>query len=339
MVLVIGIYAVIDFFEKIDNFIEEGAPISLALFYMLLKIPFIVAQMAPVSLLLSTIIVFGLMNKSNEILALKSSGVSIYALLKPLVAIGLISAGILFFFSETVVPVTMSRANRIWLNEIKKKPTVISREKNIWMHLDRSIVHIKYFNPSQQTIFGITITIFDQNFALVRRLDADRGKFSEGKWILYDLMDQVLDKKSDIYRHAFFKSKTEKLDLTPDDLQKVVKKSEEMSFLELRQYIHKIKREGYDATGYRVDLHSKIAFPFVCLIFMLAGIGISMKCNRNDAISLGITMGIVVIFFYWFFHSFCLSLGTGEMLPPVVAAWTANIVLLCLVITALLTAD
>ncbi len=339
MVLVIGIYAIVDFFEKIDNFIEEGAPISRALFYMLLKTPFIVAQMVPVSLLLSIIIVLGFMNKSNEIIALKSSGVSIYTLLKPLIAIGLVTSIVLFFFSETVVPVTMSRANRIWLEEIKKKPSVVSREKKIWMRLGQSIVHIKYFNPSKQTIFGVTLNVFDRNFDLVRRLDATEGKFSEGKWVFYNLMEQILDKKSGKYRHAFFRSKIEKLDLTPDDLQKIVKKSEEMSFMELRHYIHKIKSEGYDASAYWVGLHSKISFPFVCLIFSMAGVGISMKCSRREAISLGITIGIVLVFLYWIFYSFCLSLGTGEMLPAVVAAWTANLVLLCLAVIMLLNAD
>ena len=77
LVMVIGIYIAVDFFEKIDDFLEKGLPFSKALSFFLYKTPFIVAQITPVGLLLAVLVVFGLMNKNNEIIALKSGGISI----------------------------------------------------------------------------------------------------------------------------------------------------------------------------------------------------------------------------------------------------------------------
>ena len=66
MAMVIGIYTIVDFFERIDNFMEAGAPLSAAVQFLLFKIPFIIAQILPVGILLSILITLGLMSKKNE---------------------------------------------------------------------------------------------------------------------------------------------------------------------------------------------------------------------------------------------------------------------------------
>ena len=84
VVVVVGIYVAVDFFEKIDDFMEAALPFSRAVTFFIYNIPFVVAQILPVGLFLSILIVFCLMSKSNEIIALRSSGISIYYLLWPL---------------------------------------------------------------------------------------------------------------------------------------------------------------------------------------------------------------------------------------------------------------
>ena len=129
---VVSIYLAVDFFEKIDNFMEAGLPFSKIIRFFYLKIPSIVARIAPVGILLAILVVFGLMNKNNEIIALKSSGVSIYYLLKPVVSIGLFLSILIFLLSELIVPITISKVNRIWNLEVKKRSSVVSKGKNIW---------------------------------------------------------------------------------------------------------------------------------------------------------------------------------------------------------------
>ena len=326
---VICIFLAVDFFEKIDNFIEAGIPFSRAVSFFQFRIPFIIAQIAPVCILLAVLIVFGLMNKNNEIIALKSSGISIYFFLKPVLSIGLLFSIFLFFLSETLVPITINKANTIWLKEVKKKSAVISREKNIWIKGKGSILHIKYYNPSNKTVSGITLYFFDKDFLLTRRVDARKGFYKNGEWIFNELMEQIRDNETGNYRTLFYKKRIEKLDFLPGDLKRVIKKSEEMNFKELYLYIKNIESEGYDATIYRVDLNAKIAFPFVCIIMCLLATGIAVRVKKGRTLSVSITYGIGIIFLYWILYSFCLSLGYGGLLPPVIAAWMANIIFLC----------
>jgi lipopolysaccharide export system permease protein len=119
LVAVICIYLAVDFFEKIDDFMEAGLPFSRAATFFFYSTPFIVAQIMPVGLFLAILVVFGLMSKNNEIIVLKSSGISIYALLWPVLSLGLMFTILLFFLTEVIVPVSASKANEIWLREVR----------------------------------------------------------------------------------------------------------------------------------------------------------------------------------------------------------------------------
>ena len=336
---VVGIYLAVDFFEKIDDFIEAGLPFSRAFIFFVFKVPYIIAQTLPVCILLSVLIVLGLMTRNYEIVALRSSGVSIYYIFKPILVAGFLLAILLFFASEVVVPVAMAKANRIWLKEVRNEPAVISREKNIWIKANRSITHIKYYNSSNKTIFGVTRSTFDENFRLIQKIDARKGVFEEGKWMLHELIEQNFSKESERTKVTFHKNKVEKLNLLPEDLKRVIKISEEMSFKELLEFIRKVESEGYDAAIYKVDLYAKIAFPFTCIIMCLLGTGIAIRGKTRDGLPVSIAYGIGIAFSYWIFYSFCLSLGYGEMLHPIIAAWTSNLVFFCLGILTFLNAE
>lgn len=329
LVMVIGIYLAVDFFEKIDNFIEAGVPFSKALLFFACKTPLIVAQVLPVGLLLSILVVFGLMNKHNEIIALKSSGASAYYLLRPMIGLGLIFSFLLFFLSEVIVPLTVGRANRIWRQDVRKESAVLSRGNNIWIKGNRSIVHILHYDRSTRVIYGITLNYFDKDFRLIQRIDAQSGTFRPGGWLLSDVMEQKLTEPHGSYSVQFFARRMEKLQFKPEDLMRVAKGSEEMSFKELHAYIRRVESEGYDATDLRVDLYAKFAFPFVCLILSIVGTGIAVRGKLREGLPVSIVYGLGVAFLYWTFYSFCVSLGRGEMLAPLPAAWAANFVFLC----------
>ena len=339
LAFVVSIYLAVDFFERVDDFMEAGIPKLKMLFFFTLEIPFIVAQIIPICILMSVLIVFSLMARNNEIVALKSSGIRIFYLFKPVFVIGCLSTIILFVLSDSIVPLTMAKSNQIWLKQVRKESTMITKEKNIWIKGNRRITNIKFFNPKTRVIYGVTDYKFDNKFRLVRRIDAESGEFKDGKWLLNGLMEQNLDEKDGKYDITFNKNQIEDLNFLPSDLNRVAKKSEEMTFGELLSYIRKVESEGYDATIYRVDFDAKIAFPFVCIIMCMVGTGLATRGTLKEGMPVVIAYGIGAAFIYWIFYSFCLSLGYGEMLPPWVAAWTANLVFFCFGALTLLNAD
>lgn len=341
MIFVVSIYLSVDFFEKIDDFIEKGLPFSKAIIFFLYKTPFIIAQILPVSVLLSVIIVFGLMTRNREIIALKSSGFSLYTMAKPVVLMGFVFGVVLFIFSEAIVPIATERANQIWLREVRGESAVISREKDVWLKENRSIIHINHYDPSRQVVYGLSVYDFDADFRMKKRCDAQRAEYLPDKkqWQMFGLMEQTRAPDRESYTVKFYESQFIDIGLVPEDLTRVVKKSEAMGFSELRSYIHRIESEGYSSTSYKVDLYGKTAFPFICVIMSLMGTGLSMRRRIGENMAIGITSGIGIAFLYWVSYTFCLSLGYGEMLPPVIAAWTANLIFTAMGILLLLYAE
>jgi lipopolysaccharide export system permease protein len=197
------------------------------------------------------------------------------------------------------------------------------------MKTPQGIMHVRHYNPAEKTMYKVTLNTFDDQFRLMRRLDAERGVFTNGRWLLTNILEQKLDDADFSYSIAFHDSMSVELDMDPERFQQVVKKTSEMDIMELLNSIHAIEDEGYSATRYRVDFHSKIAFPFVCVILSLAGVGIACKNRLKDGLPAGIAYGMCMAFSYWVLNSFCISLGCGEMLPPGIAAWTTNAVFLC----------
>lgn len=328
MLVLVFLFYIVDFFEKVDNFIEAGISVTTIAAYFTYKLPFVVAQMIPICLLLAVIISFGLMNRHNELVAFRSGGVGISYLLKPMLVVGIVMGGALFFISESAVPVMISKANRIWLEDVEKKNIKTSPERNIWIKDKRKIIHIEHYNPAKNTTFGVVIYFFDNSFNLVRRVDAEKGEFKEGVWVLSDVMEQNYNFETNIYDVILSETATESVDFQPEDLTQVVRGSEEMGFNELLDYIDQIDEEGYDTTPYWVDLHAKAAFPFVCLLLSLIGTGIAARVRPKESLPIVVAAAIGIAFLYWTGYGLFISLGYGEVLPPLVAAWAANVIFL-----------
>ncbi len=327
IVAVIGIYLAVDFFEKIDNFLERGVELNKIVVFFIFKIPFIISKITPIGILLSVIIIFSLMNKNNELMALKSCGISLYYIIKPVLFISAVFCLLLFLFSEFIAPSATEKSNRIWFEQVNKNSMITSYDKNIWFKGDNTITRIKYYEPIAEAFYGLSISFFDKDFNLIKKLDAKKAKFQDEKWLLSGIMEQFPTINNN--QMKIYKEKIIDLPFTPKDFLRAEKLPDEMSIFELFQYIKKVEKEGYDASKYIADFHAKIGFPFVCIIMTLIGIGLCLKRSGKDNVASNISAGIGVAFLYWIFQSFCLTLSYGGMLPPIIAVWTPNFLFTC----------
>lgn len=339
LLTVLGIIIAIDYLGAVDNFLKADLTLWRGLQYVMLRVPFITTQLLPVVLLLAILITFGMMSRNHELTILNASGISIYALIRPVMLVSVFCGAILFFLSESVVPLTMIESNQIKNQEIRKNTRVSWKEKDIWIKGNRQITHIAFFDTRSQGIFGFTRFFFDSRFQLVRRIDAAKGVFEQSQWLLTDCMVQVLDQQNHAYRVTLYDEMKEDLQLYPEDFYQIVRKAEELNYRQLSEYVDKIETEGYDATAYRVDLHAKIAHPFICVIMGLVGVGLTARKKLTKGLPISISLGLGIAFAYWVFRSFCISLGYGEVLPPVFAAWTANTLFIGVAILLLMNAE
>ncbi len=337
--MILVIFIIIDYLSRLDKFLGAGIGLGKGLWYVLLKLPFMFVQLTPAAILLSTIVVFSLMNKNHELTIIKSAGISAYYLVRPAVAAALGLALVMFFLGETLIPLSMSRANYIRYVELSKKSQMSSGKQDLWIKAENSFIHISYFDPENEAISGVTITSMDEGFSIENKVFARKGKYTgNGKWMLEGIQKQPFHKNkfSDDSDSFAPKDNTKisqpvelPINITPEELGKAVKKTDEMSFSQLRHYADKVESEGYDATVYRVDMHAKPAFVFICIIMALTGAALGLRSFARESLPLAIAAGLAVAFGYWVLFGICLSMGYGKVLPPVAAAWATNLIFTC----------
>jgi len=118
-----AIYLIVEFFERINAFLYNKATWPLMGAYFLNKFPFILFQVAPAAVLLSSILTLGLMSRHNEVMAMKSGGIGLWSLAHPILGVVVWIFLALLGLNEFLLPPANQNARAIsdWIIH-KKKP-------------------------------------------------------------------------------------------------------------------------------------------------------------------------------------------------------------------------
>jgi len=319
---------IIEFFERVDVFTASFNNFLLSTIYLCLKIPYYFNIMLPLVFLISMLIFFVLIIRGNEMITIRTSGISTLSLMKPL--LGLASFFIIssFILAEWIIPITLEGSEYIYRVKIKKEESyVFLKNDRIWFKRDNIISNIDFFDNKKDTIKGLTVVELSNTFGITKRTDAETGVWNEGSWLFTNVIERTFDKRGVISKKTY--STMRDIIKEPPSIFKVAQKNpEEMSYGELSKYIKRLKRSGHDVRRYLVDLYNKIAFPFINLVMVFAALSMGLRYVKTKHVSQGILSGLSVGILYWFFHSISLSLGYSEIFPPLFAAWFSNLVFL-----------
>ena len=312
------IYIIADFFDRIDNLIEAKISVVKAGLLILSRIP--LEHLIPASILLAVLVVFGLMDKHNELTALKTGGVSIYRCIKAPLIVGIGTALFLFLCAELILPILRSTASRHRL-ETGKKIQINQREQDIWLRGDRLIAHISHFDTTKALAFDVSINFFDADFRLTRRIEARRIRFKKSTWVGHNTLEQVFSPSGGDIAVLHHKRMVMPAYFQLDDLKRGVRTASEMGVFELAAYIRTVAAEGYDTLSLRVDWQAKVAFPLVCVLLPVMGASIAGRPRRRQGMASVVIAGLGLAFCFWVVQSFSLALGYAAFLPPLLAAW------------------
>lgn len=320
----VAIYLIIDFLERIGRFSRAGAPLKSIFCYFLSKIPEIITQTAPMAMLMGTILIVGAFSRNNEINALRSSGMSLGQIGRPLLLTAAAISLTLLLMEELVVPAANEKLRYIEQVVVQKGSAAFFRQNNIWYRDDRYILQAKLFDLGKQALYGVTVWEMDRQLKPVARIDSLSATPATGGWLL-----SAASRRDFAAGGALQSSKPEelfvKLKLKPAELKLVANSADDMGFIALWRYCESLREGGYDTTGYRTQLHAKISLPFAALVMAFIGIPFSLRNNRSSGAGVGIVISIGIGLTYFISNAFLLSLGQAGAIPPLAAAWAANL--------------
>jgi len=319
---------VFTFFELLGAIVRNRVPLVTVGEYLLNFLPSVVYLMTPVSVLIAVLVTFGLMEKANEITAMKATGISLYRIIAPVLVVGLALAVGLFFFEREVLPGANKRQDALWSAMKGKPPQTYLRADRKWIFGQQStIFYYEFFDPDRNQFGRLAIFQFDpQTLSITRRIYATRVHWDENLqgWIFAQGWERTFRGPA-IESYEKFDVRTFP-DITepPSYFKKEVKQSSEMNYGELSSYIDDLRQSGFDVVRLRVQLHKKLAYPLITFVMAVLAIPFSLSAGRRGAIA-GVAMAIGIAAVYWVASGFFEALGNIGLLPAALAAWSPDL--------------
>jgi lipopolysaccharide export system permease protein len=320
------IYLLAHFLGRLDEFIEYKASLPLIGMMVLLKIPRIFYEVLPIVTLLSLLITLGLLSRHNEIIALRSCGIHLLRLLIPIFLVSLALSFLALADGEWMAPYADQQASYLDDVALKKRPHILALRKNrIWFRTGKNgFCNIQKVDPDKKVLYNVTLYTLNDRFQLLKRMDAAKVVWDGAQWVTKKGTEWLFSDKGEIKEEHSIKGPVP-LGEPLEEIINVEKPSGAMGYKELRAYIAILKKDGYPATSYEVDLYAKISYTVINLIMVLIGIPFALQSNRKGGVAFSIGISLAVGFLYWLTFSVGLSFGYAGLLPPLLAAWISNI--------------
>jgi len=321
----IVIFIVVDVFEKISVFLDHRAPVATVAHFYLNLTPQVVVQVLPVALLLATFLALGQLNKFGELTAMLAAGVSLLRILRPVFWVATAAALLSLVLGEYVVPGANRARDRIYNEQIQRvqRHTVNERADFTYLGEGGRIFYIRLYLVGELRMHEVSMQEF-QRGELLRRVDAAEAAWDGAQWVFTSGYERTFENGREVAR-SFSRLPVPEISELPADFAKDVRKPDEMNFLELRDYVEKLRASGARVANYLVDLHLKLSFPLVNLIVVLIGASLATRLRMQSA-ALGFGLSVAISFVYYAFLRAGQALGHNGALPPYLAAWLGDIV-------------
>jgi lipopolysaccharide export system permease protein len=329
LIAFIFIFIIIDLMEKLDDFIDNGAGLKIALEYYFYLIPEIVRLMLPVSVLLSALFTMGKLSSTNEATAMKSSGMSFLRIAQPFIYTTVLISLFAVYFGGYVVP--QANKERIYIEQKFLRIGLVRNNSNIiFQDSPTRIIMLRYFDPKQKVVSRVGIEEFDKNnsIKLVSRIDAMRMKYDKksSSWILYDGVKREFTAAGEV-SEPFIEMAINYLNFLPEDILKKQRKPAELTLSQLSDEIQDVLRAGNDPTRLEIEYHSRIAFAFASIITLLFGLPLTLN-KRGGGVALEVGLNLLITFVYLAFMQISQAFGKNGSLNPFLTAWLANLLFL-----------
>ncbi len=313
----IGIYLLVDVFDRLDNFLEDQAGLKTTLTYFLVKIPLIVSEILPAVFFLALLVQLSQMAKQRELIALEASGISYFRLVVFFVMYALLWCCLQLFFSQCLGVAGEAKSEHIWDNlgrEQRKQEGMIA---DVWFRQGSNLVHVDRIYPDKGRGRGVEIFRLQDDFkSLEEIIEAGGFQVIEGGWRL----NEVKSFQPATFRTQHQKARTLPLDQKLDVFQDV-ENPEKMSLWRLGGVIERLQESGTNVEFLQTVWHMKISYAFSILVLTCIGL---ILARQRDNVFLNIAIGLGVIFVYYFLHVIGGTLGEKGIVPPYAGAWLAN---------------
>ena len=314
---------IMNLFEEINFFKDLDIGIYVPIMLSSLIVPSLLYNMFPFIILLSGIWFFLKIKKSDEVTAMKVSGMSNFSVI---IIPGLLSFMLGIFFITSINPITsvlVQKYENIKGNYDRDKDYLATITQNgIWIKEKNNI--IRATNLQNENLMNVTIYEFDKNNNFIKIIEAKSANISSTTWSLKSV--KIIDDNGKIL--------SDNMDLLSYfsiyDLKKIKSlytNLDTVSFWNIENEIELLEERGYSTKQMETKLHRSLAFPFFLLAMVLLSGVFTLGMRFKESNFTYVFIAIITCVLIYYFNDFSAALGRTEKLAVEVAVWMPIIII------------
>ena len=318
---------VLNLFEEINFFKDLEVGINIPIILSVLFVPSLLYNMFPFVILISGIWFFLKIKKTDEIIALKVSGISNFSIII-IPSIVSIILGILIITAFNPITSVLVKKYEIIKGSYEKDQEYLAAitVNGIWIkekNINKNNI-IRSSNLNNENLIRVTIYEFDKENNFVKRIEAKSANISSFNWILKDVT--IIDADGN-----YLSSNISRLDyISMYDIQKIkslYSNLDTISFWNLKNEIQLLEARGYSTREMEAKFQRSLAFPFFLLsMVLLSGVftlGMTFKENNWSYVFIAIITSVLI----FYFNDFSAALGKTEKLPILISVWMPIVII------------
>ncbi|RJR38273.1 MAG: LPS export ABC transporter permease LptF [Desulfobacteraceae bacterium] len=288
----------------------------------------------PAAILMAVFIAFLRLSGDNEIMALKSSGISLFQMLPPVITVSIVGFLAALTISTLVVPWGNRSFRDLVFRIAKSKANLGIKERVFSEPFDKVTFYVNSFSPKENMMKDIFL-VDRREPSMTTTIVSKSGMIvsdPEGRAIVIHLMDGTVfttEKKGEAARTIRFSTYDVRIgleDIMPPDSPRR-KSPKEMSILEMTRFLRTSAEKKTEYHEVAVELMERISIPFA--VFLMGMIGAPLGAQiRSGGRSLGIGISMAIFLVYYLFLAGVRGIGETGTLSPFIGMWLPSFFLL-----------
>lgn len=314
----------------------------------LIKLPDLMQQMLPFAVLLATLITLNQLNRTQELVALRATGLPARRiLLGPLLVVLLVGAFALTILNPLAA--TMLKRYERWQNETFPGSArgLVTAGGNIWLKQHERgydlFIYGRKVQGDGKRMDGVTVFVFEQNGAFRSRLDGEEMTLEPGQWRMTNVMMLAPDRPQvsgttaearGTIRHE--DSVVMPTDLTPSMIQSSFNPPGTLSVWELRGFIAMLRQTGFPSSPHEMAYQRMLALPALLVAMFLLGVPFALAFVRNRSLGVAVGAGLGFGFGFYLFGNAMAAFGLAGRLDVTLAAWLPTLIAMLVAVALLI---
>jgi len=295
-------------------------------------IPFFV-YIIPMSLLLTILLGLGRLSSDGEIIAMKSSGISLYQIALPIAVFSSLAFLLTIFLTIYAYPWGFKSLRNLAFKIAKTRSEVGIQERIFNDEFEGMIIYVDKMTVKGGRMQGVFIS--DKRDPIISTtITAKEGYITsdpESMVVNLRLLDGSFHragKNYQSYQTGKFNTYDINLDLKTAlaEIKSKKRKYKEMTLSELKEAIDNSFKENPKLNEIKVEYYKKLSFPFACFVMLLLGIPLGIRKIKGGK-SYGFVISLIILLIYYLLLITAESSGKSGRIPPLVSMWMPNILM------------